>query len=154
MAGILGVDAATDVQFVNAVDEDHEADCDAEQLFRILTNLGRNAIQSMAADSETGVVRRLTIAALREGAVCRITVTDTGPGLPARARENLFSAFKGSARAGGTGLGLTIALELARAHGGTLELVKSQGGHTQFAVVIPDQPVSIEAARGQIRHRA
>ncbi|MCB1381798.1 MAG: HAMP domain-containing histidine kinase [Notoacmeibacter sp.] len=154
VAGILGVDAATDVQFVNAVDEDHEADCDAEQLFRILTNLGRNAIQSMAADSETGVVRRLTIAALREGAVCRITVTDTGPGLPARARENLFSAFKGSARAGGTGLGLTIALELARAHGGTLELVKSQGGHTQFAVVIPDQPVSIEAARGQIRHRA
>ena len=52
-----------------------------------------------------------------------ISVADNGPGLPPRARENLFVAFEGSARAGGTGLGLAIAREITEAHGGRLVFV-------------------------------
>ena len=152
--GLLGMDSTGDVEFVNRVPPDFEVDADSEQLFRILSNLARNAVQAMAGDREGTVVRRLTIDAEREGAICRILVEDTGPGLPARARENLFAAFKGSARSGGTGLGLAIAQELARAHGGGIELVESRGGRTVFAITIPDQPVDFDAARGSLRRPA
>jgi signal transduction histidine kinase len=108
----------------------------------------------MAGDTESAVVRRLTVAAERHGSVSRILVTDTGPGLPAKARENLFAAFRGSARSGGTGLGLAIAQELVRAHGGVVELVESIGGHTTFAVSIPDQPARLDQARHGLRRPA
>jgi signal transduction histidine kinase len=152
--GLLGIDSSNGIEFVNAIDNDIEVDADAEQLFRVLTNLGRNAVQAMAGDAESALVRRLTIDAGRTGTVCRITVSDTGPGLPKRARENLFAAFRGAARSGGTGLGLAIANELVRAHGGTLELVESIGGSTVFAITIPDQPVSLDEARSALRKQA
>ncbi|MEX0957108.1 MAG: HAMP domain-containing sensor histidine kinase [Rhizobiaceae bacterium] len=152
--GLLGIDSSNGIEFINAIDNDLEVDADAEQLFRVLTNLGRNAVQAMAGDTESALVRRLTIDAGRTGTVCRITVSDTGPGLPKRARENLFAAFRGAARSGGTGLGLAIANELVRAHGGTLELVESIGGSTVFAITIPDQPVNLNEARNVLRKQA
>ncbi|TIM60469.1 MAG: HAMP domain-containing histidine kinase, partial [Mesorhizobium sp.] len=106
------LDTEGGIEFVNAVDLAFEVDADSDQLFRVLTNLCRNAVQAMAADAESAVVRRLEVSAERVGSVSRITVTDTGPGLPPKARENLFAAFRGSARSGGTGLGLAIAYEL------------------------------------------
>ncbi len=152
--GMLGVEPAAGIEFVNAVAPDFEIDADSEQMFRVLANLSRNAIQAMAADAGGSVVKRLTVSAEREGSVCRILVEDTGPGLPPLARENLFTAFRGSARSGGTGLGLAIAHELVRAHGGTIELVESRGGRTVFAIAIPDQPVSLDAARSALRRPA
>ena len=152
--GILAIEPAGGTEFVNAVDPELEVDADSEQLFRVLSNLSRNALQAMAGDMDEPVVRRLTIAAERRGAVCRITVSDTGPGLPKRARDNLFAAFRGSARAGGTGLGLAIAQELVRAHGGQIELAESRGGSTVFAITIPDQPVDLDMARNALRRPA
>lgn len=146
---VLGAD--NEIELVNAIEQEFEIDADSDQLFRVLTNLGRNAVQAMAADTESVIVRRLTMSAERVGSVCHIHVTDTGPGLPPKALENLFAAFRGSARSGGTGLGLAIAQELVRAHGGTLELVRSTGGDTTFAVVIPDQPVRLDQARSGLR---
>jgi signal transduction histidine kinase len=151
---LLGVDEAGAIEFVNAVDAGFEVDADSEQLFRVLTNLSRNAIQAMSADDSTAMVRRLTISAERIGSVSRILVTDTGPGLPQKARANLFAAFRGSARVGGTGLGLAIAHELVRAHGGSLELLESIGGRTVFSVSIPDQPVRLDEARSGLRRPA
>jgi signal transduction histidine kinase len=154
---LLGVDAIGGIDFINAVDPGFEVDADSEQLFRVLTNLSRNAIQAMASDNGAAgaaVVRRLTISAERIGSVSRILVADTGPGLPQKARENLFAAFRGSARSGGTGLGLAIAHELVRAHGGSLELVESLGGRTVFSVTIPDQPVRLDEARSGLRRPA
>ena len=129
-------------------------DADSEQLFRVLTNLCRNAVQAMAADSESALVRRLAVSAERLGSVCRIFGHRHRPGLPPKARENLFAAFRGSARSGGTGLGLAIAHELVRAHGGTMELVESVGGRTVFAITIPDQPVRLDEARSGLRRPA
>ena len=151
---LLGVDGAGNIEFVNGVDAGFEVDADSEQLFRVLTNLSRNAIEAMAADNSAAMVRRLTISAERIGSVSRILVTDTGPGLPQKARENLFAAFRGSARSGGTGLGLAIAHELVRAHGGSLELVESIGGRTVFSVTIPDRPVRLDEARSGLRRPA
>ncbi|CAG0978945.1 Sensory histidine kinase/phosphatase NtrB [Rhizobiaceae bacterium] len=151
--GLLGIDG-TGVDFVNDVDAAFEVDADSEQLYRVLSNLSRNAVEAMAGDRESAVVRRLTISAERTGSISRILVADTGPGLPQKARENLFAAFRGSARSGGTGLGLAIASELVRAHGGTLELVESVGGRTVFAMTIPDQPVRLDVARSVLRRPA
>ena len=152
--GMLGLDASTGIEFENLVDAGFEVDADSEQLFRVLTNLGRNAMQAMSADSESALVRRLTISGERTGAVCTILVTDTGPGLPQKARENLFSAFRGSARSGGTGLGLAIAHELVRAHGGTIRLVESVSGRTVFSITIPDRPVRLDEVRQGLRRPA
>lgn len=148
---MLGVGPDSGVEFVNGVDPAFEIDADSEQLFRILTNLCRNAVQAMTGQAERAVVSRLSVTAEREGAVSRILISDTGPGLPRKARDNLFAAFRGSARSGGTGLGLAIAQELARAHGGAVDLVESVGGRTVFSVAIPDQPVRLEDARGGLR---
>lgn len=148
---ILGLSSDARIEFVNDVPPDFEIDADSDQLFRALNNLCRNAVQAMAADQADAVIRRLTVRAERSGSVASIIVEDTGPGLPAKARENLFTAFRGSARSGGTGLGLAIAHELVKAHGGTLELVESTGGRTVFAITIPDRPVMLEEARAS-RH--
>lgn len=150
--GLLDIGAG--IEFENLVDTGFEVDADSDQLFRVLTNLARNAVQAMAIDADGVLVRRLAVSAERMGGVCQILVTDTGPGLPPKARENLFVAFRGSARSGGTGLGLAIAQELVRAHGGRLELVESIGGRTVFSVTIPDQPVSLDRARRGLRRPA
>jgi signal transduction histidine kinase len=152
--GLLGVDKMSGIDFANEVDPSFEVDADSEQLFRVLMNLCRNAVQAMAGDTDGAVLRRLTVSAERSGSVSRILVVDTGPGLPQKARENLFAAFRGGASSGGTGLGLAIAWELVRAHGGALELVESVGGRTVFAITIPDQPVALDEARNALRRPA
>jgi signal transduction histidine kinase len=152
--GMLGLGPESGMEFDNQVDPSFEVDADSEQLFRVLTNLSRNAVQAMAADRDGTVVKRLSIVADRTGSVSRILVSDTGPGLPQKARENLFAAFRGAARSGGTGLGLAIAQELVRAHGGAIELLESMGGRTVFSVTIPDQPVTLEQARNALRKQA
>ncbi|WP_173934974.1 HAMP domain-containing sensor histidine kinase [Chelativorans sp. Marseille-P2723] len=135
----LAIDPASRIEFVNEVDPLLEISADAEQLFRVLSNLCRNSVQAMTSETGAALVRRLTVSAHREGAKVHILVIDTGPGLPERARHNLFTAFRGSARSGGTGLGLAIAHELVRAHGGTLHLEESGSGHTVFRITIPDK---------------
>jgi signal transduction histidine kinase len=151
--GLLGLESAG-VEFVNGVAADFEIDADPDQLFRVLINLSRNSVQAMSGDRDVAVVRRLTISAERQGSVGRVLVADTGPGLPKKARENLFAAFRGSARSGGTGLGLAIAQELVRAHGGSIELVETRGAGTTFAISIPDQPVRLDEARSALRRPA
>jgi len=107
---------------------------DSEQLFRVLSNLARNARQAIEAAGTPGTVE---ISAHEQGACCVIRVIDTGPGLPPRARDNLFAAFQGGARKGGVGLGLVIASELVRGHGGKLELVRSDDEGTEFRLSLP-----------------
>ncbi|MFC5584383.1 ATP-binding protein [Nitratireductor kimnyeongensis] len=137
---ILPLDAESRIEFANVVAPDFEISADSEHLFRVLSNLCRNAVQAMVGDNDPSVVKRLTISAERSDGAARIYVGDTGPGLPQKARENLFAPFRGSAKSGGTGLGLAIAQELVRAHGGALDLVESIGGHTLFAISIPEAP--------------
>ncbi|MHB2266266.1 sensor histidine kinase [Aliihoeflea sp. PC F10.4] len=151
---VLGIASDSEVSFVNEVDVQMEVDADPDQLFRVLSNLARNAFQAMQTDDQGAIVKRLTIGAVREGTVSKIRVEDTGPGLPKRARDNLFAAFRGAARSGGTGLGLAVAQELVQAHSGTIELVETRGGRTVFEISIPDQPIALDQARKAIRKPA
>ena len=140
---LLGIDAESAVAVNIAIDDQLTVDADPDQLFRVMANLCRNAVQAMAGPADRRVDRRLTITGARIGTTTIISVEDTGPGLSAQAKENLFSAFRGSTRADGTGLGLAIAHELVRAHGGTIELRDDRDTGAHFEIRIPDQPVSI-----------
>ena len=144
-------ETSTDISFVLDMDEDIEIEADNEQMFRVIYNLTRNAVQALEADAgeDDAIVRRITFSARRSGLVVEIRVADTGPGLPAKARENLFQPFRGSARSGGTGLGLAIARELVIAHGGTISLDESVTQGTAFRIELPDQPVPLDKFRAR-----
>lgn len=107
---------------------------DHEQMFRVLANLVRNARQAIEAAGASGTIE---ISGGESEAEWWIRVGDSGPGLPAKAREHLFAAFQGGARRGGTGLGLAISAELVRGHGGRLELVRSDSEGTEFMIHLP-----------------
>ncbi|MGI9412988.1 MAG: sensor histidine kinase [Hyphomicrobiales bacterium] len=139
--------AAGSILWRSNVPDGFMVDADREHMFRILTNLCRNAVQVLegaAATREGPAI--IQIKAWREGAVVTIEVRDNCPGVPARAREHLFQAFQGSVRPGGTGLGLAIASELARAHGGEIRLMETDVG-ASFWIVVPDRVADITRRR-------
>jgi len=144
---MLALDRITNVSFINSVPEDLEIDVDGEQLFRVLLNLSRNGLQAMEHDRDDTHISRLTISAERNASTVLICVSDTGPGVPERAKQNLFEAFSGSTRAGGTGLGLAIAAEIIHAHGGEISLSQSGGPGATFEIWLPDQPVELDKVR-------
>ncbi|MCT8161418.1 sensor histidine kinase [Pseudoruegeria sp. SHC-113] len=127
------------VSIESTVAADFVLRADPEQLYRVLSNLTRNARQAIAATGTPGTV---TIAAEEDSAAWIIHVRDTGPGLPPKAREHLFKPFQGGTRKGGTGLGLAIAAELVRGHGGKLELLRSDETGSAFAVWLPKGEIS------------
>jgi signal transduction histidine kinase len=107
---------------------------DSEQLFRVIHNLVRNARQAISATGKEGEIRVL---ARDEEPAWMVDISDTGPGLPPKAQENLFTPFQGGVRKGGSGLGLAIAEELVRGHGGTLSLKSTGPAGTTFEICLP-----------------
>lgn len=137
----LAVAEGTDITFLKDLPPGLTVRADGEQLFRVLHNLVRNARQALEATDQPGTIEILAKPA-REGAQdgIAIRIGDTGPGLPKKAREHLFEAFQGGARKGGVGLGLAIAAELVRGHGGRLDLVRSDAEGTEFRIWLPNAP--------------
>ncbi|MEL6101657.1 MAG: HAMP domain-containing sensor histidine kinase [Pseudomonadota bacterium] len=107
---------------------------DPEQLFRVLANLVRNARQAIISSGKPG---EISVNATEDAGAWSIVVRDTGPGLPPKAQEHLFTAFQGGARKGGSGLGLAISAELIRGHGGSLELSETGPSGTTFVIRLP-----------------
>ncbi len=126
----------SNVEWVNSVPKDLEIEADPEQLFRVIVNLTRNAVQAMEGGDDS-IVRRVTVEAQHKEGEVRIAVRDTGPGIPEALRETLFSAFQTMGRKGGTGLGLAIAFEIIRAHGGSIRLGELDGPGTCFEINLP-----------------
>jgi signal transduction histidine kinase len=145
----LGLGSDSRIRFIGAVERGLAVDADPDQLFRVLLNLSRNAVQALESRGPNDPMRdHIRLVGRREGAVVVIEVADTGPGVPAKARAHLFEAFQGSTRSGGSGLGLAIAAELVRAHGGEIRLVDGTIGAT-FRITIPDRAVELGARRGE-----
>lgn len=118
------------IQFANDVAGDIEIAADRNQLFRVLANLARNAVQAGA--------KNLRVSADAANGHVQVAVADDGPGLPPKAREHLFQPFIGAARAGGTGLGLVIAREILRAHGGDISVAETSERGTVFRLDLPN----------------
>jgi signal transduction histidine kinase len=107
---------------------------DAEQLYRVISNLVRNARQAIMATNKPGDI---IVAASETAEFWLIEVTDTGPGLPPKAQEHLFTPFQGGVRKGGSGLGMAISEELVRGHGGSLGMVSTSDKGTVFCIKLP-----------------
>ena len=134
----LGFEAGGEVELVLDLDDALEVTADAEQLFRVLHNLVRNAHQALTGQRGRDSRGEIRVQARRIPSGVEIAVSDNGPGLPEKARANLFEAFRGGARSGGTGLGLAIARDLVEAHGGRIELVDGPATGACFRIHLPD----------------
>jgi signal transduction histidine kinase len=145
----LGLSLDVPVRWIVSVERGLTVDADHDQLFRVIVNLARNAMQALEARGARDPARdQIRITGRRDGGVVVIEVSDTGPGVSERARAHLFEAFQGSTRAGGAGLGLAIAAELVRAHGGSIKLVPGTIGAT-FSIAIPDRAVDLGQRRDE-----
>ncbi|WP_298919182.1 HAMP domain-containing sensor histidine kinase [uncultured Roseobacter sp.] len=125
---------SSDVSFSCNVAANMTVRADPEQLYRVLANLIRNARQALVTGGQSG---EICVEAYEDAEAWWIDVTDTGPGLPPKAQEHLFTPFQGGARKGGSGLGLAISEELVRGHGGTLELSQTGPEGTRFSICLP-----------------
>jgi signal transduction histidine kinase len=122
-AGVVGLLTGHQARWDAAISPDIEIVADRDQMFRVLVNLGRNAVEAGAT--------AVRVTSAFAGGNFRLEVADNGPGLPPKARDKLFMPFTGSARAGGTGLGLAIVRDVINAHGGQVTLaVNSPDGAT------------------------
>ena len=112
-------------------------DADFDQLYRILLNLSRNAIDAGADQVE--------ISGVNGGDRVVIDVSDDGPGLPPAIEAELFDE-KAPSPGGGAGLGLAIAAELATHQGGVLELAATGPDGTRFRLTLPTRLTGVPAA--------
>jgi two-component system nitrogen regulation sensor histidine kinase GlnL len=110
---------------------------DADRLLQLLLNLARNAVE---AGAKTLLLRTRAEPSVRLGErmarmALRVDVVDDGPGVPEHLRDTLFEPLV-SGRADGSGLGLALAREIAREHGGELRHV-GRPGETTFSLSLP-----------------
>lgn len=123
-----------DISFSQDIPDGLFMRADAEQLYRVIGNLVRNARQAIVNSHKPG---EINIMAAEDDKEWVIRISDTGPGLAPKAREHLFKPFQGGVTKGGTGLGLSIAIELTRGHGGDLMLERTDETGTTFCVTLP-----------------
>ena len=115
--------------WVNALGGECRVRADRDLLYRVFVNLGRNAFDAGAST--------LTIKAQNSGAFLLVSLSDNGPGVPADVAAQLFKPFTTGGRAGGAGLGLCIARDLVRAHGGEIVLAETGSQGTTFRFTLP-----------------
>ncbi|HYB09729.1 MAG TPA: HAMP domain-containing sensor histidine kinase [Alphaproteobacteria bacterium] len=125
----LAPQAPEGCQWANEVPSGLIIHADRDQIFRVLVNLGRNAYEAGAT--------RISVSAKNGDGGVTVEVADNGKGIAPVAREKLFQPFSGTAKAGGTGLGLVIVRDLLRAHGGDIRLAETRPGETRFLLTLP-----------------
>ncbi|GAC1305318.1 MAG: hypothetical protein NVSMB10_09140 [Steroidobacteraceae bacterium] len=116
---------------------------DPNHIIQAMLNLGRNAVQALAAAEpqtprlvlRTRSASNVSIGPVRHRLVASVQFEDNGPGVPAEIRDTIFYPLV-SGRPDGTGLGLGIAQELVSRHGGLIEF-DSAPGRTVFVIFLP-----------------
>jgi two-component system osmolarity sensor histidine kinase EnvZ len=104
-------------------------------VLRLRPDAVRRAVTNLV-DNARRHARRIALSALPQGRTVQVTVDDDGPGIPPERRESVFRPFESGA-AGGTGLGLTIARDIVRAHGGDIYLEQSPMGGLRARIRLP-----------------
>ena len=124
---------------------------DREQLIQVLLNIMRNAAQisndrppgdPVEITVRTRVARQVTLHKRRYPLALTVSVIDNGPGIPESIRARIFHPLV-TGRAGGTGLGLSLAQSLVVQHGGILTC-DSQPGRTEFRLTLPLRRAKID----------
>ena len=117
----------------------------ANQLQQVLMNLMINAQHAIGDDGGT-----ITLATFVRDESVTITVSDTGPGVPAEIRAKIFEPFFTTKPAGqGTGLGLSVTYGIIKDHGGEITVERADTGGAKFVIVLPlkvETAVALEQA--------
>jgi signal transduction histidine kinase len=132
----LGVEEMSGVKMTVSVPPALTLSADRDQMFRVLANLIRNALEALRDADSPCAEPLVEVTARQEGRMAVIRVSDNGPGVPAALRANLFKAFQSAAKRDGNGLGLVISAELVRAHGGDIRLEDTPVG-AAFVITLP-----------------
>ena len=136
----VGLNDAGRPSFTNEVPPELQIEADPDHIFRALQNLVRNATQALdeMAQAVPGTPQGcITVSASNGADETCIEIADTGPGIPETVRDDLFKPFKGTSGKGGSGLGLVNVKEIARAHGGDVELTRTGEDGTVFSLRLP-----------------
>lgn len=112
-----------------------EINGDPEQLKEMLVNLLLNACEAMPQGGRITILENTgQMAAM--GPVAQLTVSDTGPGIPASIQDKIFQPFF-STKEEGTGLGLPIVSRIVQEHGGSIDVVSRESEGTSFIICLP-----------------
>lgn len=126
---------------VREITEDVEIDCRSVQISQVLINLLNNAHDAVQDSAE----KRVTIEVQASGETVEISVSDTGPGVPASLREKIMQPFFTTKPVGkGTGLGLSISRSIISHHQGEL-LLQSDSSGARFTIRLPMIQVTTSA---------
>jgi two-component system sensor histidine kinase BaeS len=109
-------------------------DGDRDRLHQLTVNLLTNALKYTPRGGT------VTLSARPIEGLAKLEVSDTGPGIPADELPHVFERFwrgAGAARSSGSGIGLAIVAELAKAHGGRVTVTSTPGRGTTFTVLVP-----------------
>jgi signal transduction histidine kinase len=123
---------------------------DGDRFRQILVNLVDNAAQALIDANWTppeGRERVVTVRTEAAGPHCRLSVIDTGPGIPAEALPKIFEPLF-TTKTSGVGLGLPTVQKIVEQHGGTIDVARTGPEGTEFVVWIPRQPAGEEQAAG------
>ena len=115
----------------------------AVEIRQVLANLIRNAVEAMQPQGELLVkVRKAVSWKNFKIAGVRMLVVDSGSGIPARARDQMFNPFFSTKEERGTGLGLWVSKQIVDHHGGSIRFRSKKGIGTCFSVFLPLRPPS------------
>ena len=122
-----------------------------DRMRRVVLNLASNAVDAMPNGGTIAIATR------RSNDHWELEVRDTGSGIPIEVRSKIFGLFASFGKEHGTGLGLTIASEVVRAHGGTIKAQSkvigedgSESSGTTFTIRLPIKPHQGPAAKPSV----
>jgi signal transduction histidine kinase len=123
---------------------------DRDQVRQVLINIVLNAIQATNSGGTVSISARVKERDGRD--YCQFQITDTGPGIPADIREEIFNPFF-TTRDKGTGLGLPIANQIVTEAGGSIGLESAEGRGTTFSIELPlaRNSVGVIGGEGAVR---
>lgn len=136
---------ALDLQLAEALPSVH---CDGGQIQQVVLNLVLNAAESMQSHG-SGTVTVKTWPG-EDGNTVKLSVSDTGDGIPAEVLPRIFDPFFTTKTDGkGVGLGLAVSYGIVQAHGGDIEAKSLVGEGTVFTLTLPLQPPVLSPVGGQ-----
>jgi signal transduction histidine kinase len=116
-------------------DEDINIVADRDRLLKVFGNIISNACEAMPKGGN------IDISLVRAGAFVRIRISDTGTGIPAFVKQNVFEPFVTHGKKNGIGLGMTIARTVVESQGGTIGVESTLGKGTVFTIHLPSAEI-------------